>query len=333
VDVSNETVSVVLAVRNEERYIESTLMSLARAVLASPLPIVEVIVADGGSTDRTREIVERVAKEHFSGTPFVIYDNPRGSVSCGLNIAVAAAKGTLVSRVDGHTNVHEDYFACIRRAFEESDASVVGGGQSSVSLGTPLSDAICLANSCPLAVGDSVFHYGTAPQAAECVWMGTFRSAVLADMGGFDESLLRNQDDDLSFRIRKAGHIIWFDPRIKCDYHPRKTLSALWRQYFQYGQYRFETLLKHRRLSSVRQIAPAALALSFTLIPVGYTLVGVWALVPVVTYLAFLSKIGLWFFRRARSTTMRGPVAVAVMQVSYGFGFWAQVVKRTLRIG
>jgi succinoglycan biosynthesis protein ExoA len=331
--VTPSRISVVMAVRNEAAHIECTLEHLFRAMTASPVEVVELIVADGMSTDRTREIVENKFRESGpSEVSLRLIANQSQYVPGGLNEAISECVGDVISRIDGHADVHPDFFQRTVDAFVESDAAVVGGGQTAISDGSPTCDAICLANQCKWAVGNSYFHYSDRPMSTESVWMGSFKASVLREVGLYDESLVRNQDDDLAFRIRNAGHMVWLDPKIRADYHPRNSFKGLFFQYFGYGRYRLETAIKHRGVSSIRQLAPPLLVLSIGASLVAAPATGWLVVLPVASYLVFLVAIYGWFRSRSKTVGWRGPAAVATMQLAYGSGFLVQTVRRWTRL-
>jgi succinoglycan biosynthesis protein ExoA len=330
--VTPNRISVVMAVRNEEAHIEGTLEHLFSAIRSSPVQVAELIVADGMSSDRTREIIENTFRRSGpSSISLRLVDNQSNHVPGGLNVAISKCVGDVISRIDGHADVHPDFFQRTVDAFVESEAAVVGGGQTAVSDGSPICDAICLANRCKWAIGNSHFHYSDRPMSTESVWMGSFASSVLREVGLYDESLVRNQDDDLAYRIRRAGYTVWLDPKIRADYHPRNSLKRLFFQYFGYGRYRLETAIKHRRVSSVRQLAPPLLVLSIGASMVAAPATGWLAVLPVASYLVFLVAIYGWFRSQSKTVGWRGPAAVATMQLAYGSGFLVQTVRHWTR--
>lgn len=317
------TVAYVVASYNEERHIADCLTGL----LAQDYPAehLEVIVVDGGSTDATREVVGRMAA---ADRRVSVLDNPRRIAAAAFNIGARATGAEIVSLMSAHAVVAPGYTRQLVRAFEESGAQLVGGRMVAVARGgTAWEEAIRRATSSPFGLGNAAFHYSDDPQWVDTAFPGAYRRSLLRELGGFDESLVRNQDDDLHLRARLAGHRMWFDPALECSYHPRSTLPALWRQYFEYGFWRAATLRKHRRFASWRHAVPplfVAAAAGGGVLPVR-PVRRLWALTlgaygGVLAAGAAREKVPL-------PESARMAVAMAILHVAYGSGFWAGLMK------
>src|SRR5690606_4682773 len=193
-------VSVIMPIRNEAAFIERSL----GAVLAQDYPHthLEVLVADGMSSDTTRLIIGDLAAG--SDVPVTIVDNPGKIVPTGFNRALAQARGDIIVRVDGHTIVAPDYVTECVAALERSGADNVGGRMNAVS-SSLLGEAIALATSSPFGVGGSRFHYSQEDEWVDTVYMGAWPRSVFERIGGFDEDMVRNQDDEFNYRLRSAG--------------------------------------------------------------------------------------------------------------------------------
>jgi succinoglycan biosynthesis protein ExoA len=339
--VSTEpTIAFVVATLDEEATIEACVRSLLDQ--RYPADRIEVAVVDGGSADRTRELVSAMAAA--DGRVRLLH-NPDRIAASAFNIGVAATTGALVSLVSAHSTAQPDYAAVLVEAFETSGAELVGGRMiaATETTATPTAEAIVRATSSPLGLGSAKFHYSEEPGWVDTAFPGAYRRDLFARIGGFDESLVRNQDDDLHLRARLAGHPMWFDPRLRSTYRPRRTLAALWSQYYQYGWWRAVTIRKHRRVASVRHLAPAALVAGLAAGPVmavargrgGRKAVGAWA-GGVATWAALLVLAG-WRERGApRGVAARLPGAVGCLHLAYGVGFWsgaAQLLVRAVRSG
>ena len=112
--------------------------------------------------------------------------------------------------------------------------------------------------SSPLGIGGSKFHVGGEPGPARTVYLGAFRRDVLVELGGFDEHYRRAQDWELNYRIRKAGHTVWFTPALAVTYRPRRDFNALRRQFFGSGQWRRQIVDAHPDTASFRYLAAPA---------------------------------------------------------------------------
>ncbi len=258
-------IAFIVATYNEEGAIEACVRSLLEQ--RYPVDRIEVVVIDGGSTDRTRERVRALA----AADPRVrLLHNPATIAASAFNIGVAATTAGLISLVSAHSVTEPDYAVVLADAFETSGAQLVGGRmEAAVAEGaTPTAEAIVRATSSPLGLGSAKFHYSETPGWVDTAFPGAYRRELFAKIGPFDEGLVRNQDDDLHLRARLAGHPMWFDPRLRSTYRPRRTFGALWSQYYQYGWWRAVTIRKHRRVASVRHLVPAALVAGIAAGPV-----------------------------------------------------------------
>lgn len=250
-DDSLPFVSVVVPVRNEERYIGRSL----RSILAQDYPshLVEVLVADGMSDDGTRELIREL---QTVDRRLRLVDNPGRIVSLGLNIALPLALGTVIVRVDGHCEIDAAY---VRRAVAHlSDRSVAAVGGPLLTIGeTPVARMIATAMSSRFGVGDSTFRVGGfGTSDVDTVAFPGYSRSALSEAGPFDEELVRNQDDEYSYRLRAMGYRIVFAPDMRAVYYSRGTLRSLWRQYFQYGYWKVRVMQKHPRQMRIRQFVP-----------------------------------------------------------------------------
>lgn len=317
------TVSYVVAALNEERRIGACLASL----LAQEYPVdrLEVAVVDGGSTDGTREVVGRVAE---ADARVSLHHNPGRIAAAGFNAGIRATTGEIVSLMSAHAVVPAGYTRRLVRAFEESGAQLVGGRMAAVSAaGAPWEEAIRRATSSPFGLGNAAFHYSEEAQWVDTAYPGAYRRALLDELGGFDEALVRNQDDDLHLRARLRGHRMWFDPALECRYHPRSSLPALWRQYFEYGYWRAATLRKHRRFASWRHAVPplfVAAVAGGSVLP-GRPVRRLWA-ATLAGYGGVLVA-GAGRERVPPAESARVALAMVVLHVAYGSGFWVGLGK------
>ncbi len=310
--------TVVMPVRNEAACIARSLA----AVLGQDYPAerLEVIVADGMSTDGTREVVQALQRQHPN---LQLIDNPVQIVPAGLNAAIAQAKGEIVMRVDGHCEIAPDYARRCLEALRRTGADNVGGVQRAVSEGW-IGQAIALATTSPFGVGGARFHYAQRPGWVDTVYLGAYPRRVFQRIGGFDEELVRNQDDELNFRLLQAGGRIWLDPSIRVIYHSRPTLRRLWQQYLEYGLYKVRVMQKRRAVASPRHLVPAAFVfgLGATLCASILARAPLLALAVAGPYVVANLAASLWTARRSWRSLLVLPLAFATMHVSYGLGFF-----------
>jgi len=221
----------------------------------------EVIVADGRSTDGTREIVVDLQRDHPN---LRLADNPGLIVPTGLNAALRQACGEIIVRVDGHTEVAPDYVRQCVAALLRSGADNVGGRMHAVGEGA-FGEAVALATSMPFGVGNARFHYSDREEWVDTVYMGAWPRDVFTRIGLFDEELVRDQDDEFNYRLLQQGGRIWLSPSIRSRYTTRSTARGLWRQYFQYGYWKVRVMQKHPQQMRLRQFVPAVFALACAL--------------------------------------------------------------------
>jgi glycosyltransferase involved in cell wall biosynthesis len=253
---SQPVVSVILPCRNEAAHIESCLNSILLQDVAEG--DLELIVADGMSTDGTREILQRLANLN----PQVrVIENPSGIVSTGLNAAIRAARGQVIVRMDAHTEYSVDY---VQRCLETLNRMAVEnvGGPARTKASTFRQKAIAAAYHSPFSVGGARFHDSEFEGFVDTVTYGCWPRDVFNRFGYFDEELVRNQDDEHNLRIVRGGGRIWQSPQIKSWYQPRSSLSALFKQYVQYGYWKVRVIQKHKLPASWRHLVPGAFLLS-----------------------------------------------------------------------
>jgi len=244
-------VSVVMPVRNEERHLRA---AVSRVLDQSYPGDIEVVLALGPSRDCTEEI----ARELAQADPRVrLVRNPSGRTPAGLNAALALARHGIIARLDGHALPPRDYLRTAVDLLAETGADNVGGVMAAVGE-TPFEQAVARAMRSRLGVGNAAFHTGGTAGPAPSVYLGVFRREVLDRLGGYDETFARAQDWELNYRIRQAGGLVWFSPRLEVCYRPRSSLPALASQYLNYGRWRRAISRRHPGSISLRYLAPPA---------------------------------------------------------------------------
>ncbi len=253
-------VSVILACRCEGGHIRETLASILAQ--APPDGGFEIVVADGMSEDGTREALHEIA----SSDPRVrVVDNPARLTSAGLNAAIGSAVGQILVRMDAHTCYAPDYLRQCVSVLRSTGADNVGGPWVAQAEGY-VGEAIAAAFQSPFAVGGARSHAPRYEGEVDTVYLGCWRKDAFRRFGGFDEALVRNQDDEHNLRIVRGGGRIWQSPKIRSWYHPRLTLRGLFKQYLQYGYWKVEIIHKHGRPASVRHLVPGAFVLTLLLL-------------------------------------------------------------------
>ena len=290
----------------------------------------EAIIADGMSDDGTREILREYGASH---PQLRTIDNPRRVVSPGLNAAIRAARGEIIIRMDAHTSYAPDYCRRSVAELERTGADNVGGPARTRSQGTR-ARAFAAAYHSPFSTG-ARFHDETYEGWIDTVPYGCWRKVTLERLGLFDETLVRNQDDELNLRLIRSGGKIWQSPDIMSWYSPRATLSALFLQYFQYGFWKAAVVRKHRIPGSWRHFAPVVFVLAHILLFVAcivtaaadkseFAVAGLLWLSLVLTYAAANLLASVAAARKSGWATLPYlPAVFTVYHFSWGLGFLA----------
>jgi len=319
-------VSIVLPIRNEADHIDACIGRLLDQDY--PHERMEIIVVDGMSDDDTRVRLRDLQAE--SGHVAIrVIDNPAMIVPTALNLAINAARGDVIVRMDGHTTPAIDYVSACVAALKTSGAANVGGVIEPTGL-TPMGEAIAIVTSHPLGVGDARYRTGGAAGNVDTVPFGAFRRDVFERVGLFDESMVRNQDSEMNVRIRHAGESIYLDPAIRSVYTPRSDITSLWRQYLQYGWWRVETLRRHPGSLRWRQAVPPV----FVTALVALALLGLAWPVAAAGWLAMVGAYGVLVAsvairqRTSSATPARIALAFATVHIAWGAGFALNVLSR-----
>lgn len=309
-------VSVIVPCRNEAAFIDA----FVAAVQAQRLPAgseLELVVADGASDDGTRQRLDALAAVE---PRLRVIDNPERITPVALNRAIAASRGELVVRMDVHTRYAPDYVAMCAQVLAETGADCVGGAWRPVGEGAT-GRAIAAAFSSRFGSGGAASRREGYSGRVDTVYLGAWRRETLLALGGFDEALVRNQDDELALRITRGGGCVWQDARIVSHYTPRESLGALARQFFQYGYWKLAVIRKHRLPASARHLVPFGFVATLLLLALAAPW---WAPAAAVlaalggAYVLALLANGLL---AAPRLALRVALATACMQLGYGLGF------------
>lgn len=313
-------ISVVCPVYNEEDYIENVLSFFVSAAPAGK----ELLIIDGGSADRTREIVKSWSERH----PGIrLLDNPRKYVPFALNLAIPQCSGSVIVRLDAHTEYAPDYFTSILSAFEKSGADIVGGPMRAVGK-TPFQKAVAYCTSTPFGVGDSSFHDEHAEGFVDTVYLGAWKASIFKTTGYFDEQMLRNQDDEFHYRAASKGYRIYLDPSIRSTYFPRNEPRRLFSQYFQYGLFKPLVLRKVKSGMRLRHLVPSAFVGYLLGIPPGIVFLGDYYLLPLALYMLLDLFYAISGRESLQGKTWRFLV-YPMLHIAYGSGFLLGIGKRS----
>jgi len=306
-------VSVILPVLNEANHLAEAVKAILSQDYQGNL---EVILAIGPSKDATLVIATELAK---TDSRVVIVDNPSGKTAAGLNIALAKSKSEIIVRVDGHAEIPRNYVSIAVALLQESGAVNVGGLMGAVGK-TKFEKSVARAMRSPLGVGAAKFHTGGGSGEVDTVYLGCFVRDALLEIGGFDERFIRAQDWELNFRLRSRGGKIYFDPRLEVTYRPRPNLSALAKQYFEYGRWRRVVARKHAGTINYRYLAPPLALLGSLFSVISGLLISPYLFLPAGVYLGFTLIAGILLGKDViEKITM--PAVLFTMQMAWGAGF------------
>ena len=295
----------------------------------------DVTIADGRSTDRTREAIAEFQLVHPDLRLQVVDNNVR-TIPAALNCAMESSSGAMIIRLDAHSAPYPDYVEKTVAALQADKADNVGGvWEIRPGAETWAARAIAVAAAHPLGVGDALYRHAKEAAYVDTVPFGGWRRTLLDKIGGYDESLLANEDYEFNARIRRFGGKIWLDPSIRSVYFARSTFTALAKQYVRYGFWKQKMLRHYPATLRWRQALPPLFVLSLV---VGAVVALVLPVLRGAIAIELLLYIGIleWFALRAAlqrrefSLVFGLPLAIAVMHVAWGGGFLWSVLSEAL---
>ena len=329
-------VSIIVPCYNEE----ATIHILLKAIRDQDYPLseIEVVIADGFSTDQTREKIEEFKKQHTELAIKVI-DNPKRIIPAGLNQALQASSGDFVIRLDAHSVPSADYVSRCVGQLSQGVAENVGGVWDI----RPRQDrwvarSIAAATTHPIGVGDARYRYSIKAEYVDTVPFGSFKRELFDRIGFFNEELLTNEDYEFNARIRKNDGRIWLDPQIKSIYFARSDYLSLFRQYWRYGYWKLRMLQLYPQTLRWRQALPPLFVLGLA----GSLLLSpFWSSARIITgvilavYIIALSFAAVPFAVKKKDflLVLGIPISIAIMHIGWGLGFLWSMVKSLIRGG
>ena len=306
-------VSVILPILNEELYLRDAVLSILSQDYQGSF---EIVLAVGPSKDRTHEIADQL---HSEDARVIVVDNPTGRTAAGLNLALGAASGAVIVRVDGHAQIPQNYISIAVELLRTTGAVNVGGLMAAVGQSS-FERAVAGAMRSPLGVGASRFHTGGQAGEVDTVYLGVFIKDALLAIGGFDERFTRAQDWELNFRLRANGGTIYFDPRLEVTYRPRSSVAALAKQYFEYGRWRRVVSRRHKGTINYRYLAPpVALAAFLASLLLGAALHPIF-FIPAAIYLLFVAGASI-VIAQSLAQYIYLLAVIPTMHFAWGAGF------------
>lgn len=325
-------VSVVIPVRNEEKYINACIESVLSQDYCSEN--LEVIIVDGDSSDSTSEIVKSYMRKY----EFIrLLKNPKKFVQHALNIGMKSATGEYIVRLDAHSKYANNYITKCIQYLEKTGVTNVGGpmrasyktDENGKIIG--VQNVIAAAYYSKFALGGGKNHEENYEGLTDTVFLGAFRKKDIEKLNYYDDRLIRNEDDDLCFRMIENGMKIYITPEIKSEYYPRNNYKDLFKQYFEYGLWKVAVIKKHKKPARISHLIP----IMFVIFLVLFSILSFFSK----TILAFfLSVLGIYLlldvyfsFKNEKikkiSDNLRLVAIHFILHVSYGLGFFVGIFK------
>jgi succinoglycan biosynthesis protein ExoA len=322
-------VSVIVPCLNEATSITKLLDGIkGQSFLTRDL---EIIISDGLSQDGTREIIAQYRQAHPEMNIKVI-DNPIRTIPAGLNLAIKAATGQYIIRLDAHSVPNPEYIRLCVDTLAAGKADNVGG----IWIVKPGDDSwmarsIAQAGSHPLGVGDARYRYTKTAGYVETVPFGAYKRELFDRIGFYNETLFSNEDYELNTRILKADGKIWLDPAIQSEYYARRTFSALTRQYWRYGNWKAQMLILYPKTIRLRQVLPPLFVLGIILLAllaiINDLFTGIFLGILVLYFgILFSTSLVIALQKRYLPFIIGVPIAVSIMHICWGSGLlWSLI--------
>lgn len=321
----NKTVSIIIPCRNEEKYIKKCVESFLNQ--SYPKELIEIIIADGMSTDNTRNIINEMVKENNN---IVLIDNLNYTAPAGMNLGIKKSTSDIIIIFGAHAYADENFVKENVISLERDGVGCAGGVITTIN-DSIKGEAIAEAMSCPFGVGNALFRYSEKEAYVDTVGFGAYYRKFIIDIGLFDEELVRNQDDELNYRVEKSGKKILLNPKIKSTYFSRGDFKKLWRQYYQYGFWKVRVIQKHNKPASIRHLIPLIFVLFIifggiistfsNIVRVGYALI-------ILLYLALDVVFSIRICKKKKMTYFPYLLLTfPILHISYGIGFILGIVN------
>ncbi len=322
--------SIVIPCYNEEKNIQALLEAICRQTF--PQAEMEVIIADGFSTDDTRLRIQDYALAHPK-MRIQLVDNVKRVIPSGLNLAIRASRGTIIIRMDAHTLPALDYIERSVDALKAGRGDNVGG-VIDIHPGKDdwIARSIAIATAHPLGVGDAKYRWAKTAGKSDTVAFGCYYKTTVEQVGYYNESLFINEDYEFNARLRALGFTIWVDPAIRAVYFSRSTLGALARQYFAYGFWKVRMLRRFPNTLRWRQALPPLFVLwilMLLLISI-FWLPALWVLLTTLVFYCLIliaGSVDQVMKHKTGSLFFGIPIAIITMHLSWGVGFWTSVFR------
>ncbi len=314
---------IVIPCLNEIKHIEKL---VTRLIQQTENLNKTIVIADGGSTDGTIDVVQKLCATH---TCVKLLSNPKRIQSAGVNLAVEiyGNEADLMIRMDAHAHYPEDFCTALLDDYHKSGAQSVVIGLDTVGH-NGFQQAVALIQNSKLGNGGSA-HRTAIKEAGQ--WVDHGHHALISiesfkKTSGYDESFIANEDAEFDVRFSKLGYKIWLSGSTYMTYYPRATAHKLYRQYYNYGRGRARTIMLHRVIPKIRQIIPVGVFPSVLILPLM-----IWLPIAAIPFLLwFTTCLILGFLIGVKSKAfhpLMAPFAAMIMHFAWSVGFCASLVK------
>ncbi len=317
-DKGSKKVSVVIPCRNEEKYIGKCIQSIIDQSYG--IDNIEVMVCDGCSDDSTQKIIKDYNIQ-YSQIKLVI--NEKRVAPTAMNLGIKASVGEIIVIFGAHAYMDSDYIKICVEKLKNTNIACVGGRIINISENS-MAEAISFSMASPFGVGNALFRFSEKEQLVDTVAFGAYRRSIFDEIGYFDEELVRNQDDELNFRIAKSDNKILLAPTIISHYYTRGSFGKLWTQYFQYGFWKVRVIQKHKKPAAVRHLIPLLFVISLILGSVISPFSKVVKYLFIAEIIAYLLGAIIFSLKASGGKIKYVPrmiLAFLILHLSYGIGF------------
>ncbi len=321
----NKTVSIIIPCRNEENYIKQCIDSFLNQ--SYPKELIEIIIADGMSTDNTRNIINEISKKNNN---VILIDNKKFTAPAGMNLGIKKSNSDIIIIFGAHAYADKEFVKENVLALENEEVGCAGGVITTIN-DSIKGEAIAEAMSCPFGVGNALFRYAEKEAFVDTVGFGAYYRKFITEIGLFDEELVRNQDDELNFRVQKTGKKILLNPKIKSTYFSRGDFKKLWRQYYQYGFWKVRVIQKHKKPASIRHLIPLMFVLFLLFGGIGSIFSNLIRIGYFSTILLYLILDAVFSLKLSKKKSLlHFPylfITFPILHISYGIGFIFGIVN------
>ena len=297
-----------MPIRNEEDFIGKTLISIIEQDY--PREKLELVIADGGSSDGTISEINKFKNFFFK---LNIINNEHETMPKGFNLALNSSKSDIILMLGGHSVLPKNYISKSVENLKNYNSSCAGGVIQAIGDGF-WGDVIAKSISSVFGVGNVSFRVKNSKSGyVDSLPFGCYKRSIFDTIGGLDEELVRNQDDEFNFRMKQSGYKIWQDSSLVTKYFCRLSLKKLFNQYLHYGLYKVRVIQKRRALISFRHIMPSLFLISL--------------FIPAISVYIFLTYFfsGLFFSIKINKFNIIKLIACQItffiIHLSYGLGF------------